>query len=661
MRTRKLSFRGKLLACGVLLTLSPLLLIGAVMWQQNRELRQVVLEAGLRYANADLDHVVEGMYRLCENTRNGLERDARENLRSAGAILEATGRIHLDSAVPVNWEARNQLTSAISKIDLPRVLAGEEWLGQTSDPQTPVPVVDDVKRLTNAANTIFERMNEAGDMLRVATNVVTGDGTRAIGTYVPAVDAHGKPNPAVSAVLRGEMWVERAFIGNAWYTAAYEPLADDDGKAIGMLYAGVPEAAAMDALRGALVNTSVGQNGHVFILNATGATRGQYVVSRGGRRDGENDWDLENSEGSFPIREICQKAITLAPDQIVSERYVWQDSPGDTPHGEIARLKYFKDWDWVIAVSVPEAEMHQAVTAMDGISRVRTGNLASIAAGSLAASCAIWFLLANGLARRMGRIVREMGNTSAAITSAASEVFANSTGRAREAREQAASNESFSSSLAQVGSIASDTLEHARELKRLAEQARGTAAEGTSQVQLMNETMASIKSAGADVVKVNKLINEIAFQTNILALNAAIEAARAGEAGLGFAVVAEEVRNLAGRCAEAARETAEKIQNSIGAGERGAAIAGQLAGKLGEIMAATEHLDELVLSVAQASERQNEGIAQVNGAANRMNRAVQSTAASAGNDAARAKEFKRHACVLEGLAGEISELFRKRC
>jgi methyl-accepting chemotaxis protein len=385
------------------------------------------------------------------------------------------------------------------------------------------------------------------------------------------------------------------------------------------------------------------------------------VVSRDGRRDGENDWNVESSEGSFPIREICQRAVTLAPDQVASERYVWQDSPGDTPHGEVVRLKYFKDWDWVIVASVPEAEMHQAVTAMDGISRARTGNLASIAAGSLAASCAVWFLLANRLTWRMGRIVREMGNTAAVITSAASEVVANSTGLAQEAREQAASNESVRSSLAQVGSTANETLEHARELKRLAEQARGTAAEGTSQVQLMNETMASIRSAGADVVKVNKLINEIAFQTNILALNAAIEAARAGESGLGFAVVAEEVRHLASRCAEAVRETAEKIQNSISAGERGAAIAGQVTGKLAKIMAATERLDELVLSVAQATERQNKGIAQVNGAANQMNRAIQSTAANAGNDAMRAQEFTRHARALQGLAREISELFRKGC
>jgi methyl-accepting chemotaxis protein len=125
-------------------------------------------------------------------------------------------------------------------------------------------------------------------------------------------------------------------------------------------------------------------------------------------------------------------------------------------------------------------------------------------------------------------------------------------------------------------------------------------------------------------------------------------------------VVAEEVRNLAGRCSEAARETAGKIRNSIGAGEQGAAIAEQMACNLGAIMAATQRLDELALSVAQASERQTEGIAQVNRAANQMNHAIQSTSANVARGAGRAQEFTRHARMLQGLAGEISELFRKR-
>jgi methyl-accepting chemotaxis protein len=442
--------------------------------------------------------------------------------------------------------------------------------------------------------------------------------------------------------------------------ANYEPLSDDGEKVIGMLYLGVPEAAAAAALHRALVNIRAGQNGQVFVLNASGAARGRYVVSKGGRRDGENVWDVRNSEGTFPIQEICRKAVTLRPDEIATERYTWQDAPNDVPHAEIAHLKYFKDWDWVIGVSVPEAELQQAGTAIGQISHAESENLAVVGAAALAVICAFWFLLANGLSRRIGRIIGGLGKASMAISSAASDTSASSQELADEARQQESANDSVRCSLGHVASVAIQGLEHARELKRLTEQARGTAEAGVSRVQLMEETMASIRSAGVDMVKINKLINEIAFQTNILALNAAIEAARAGEAGVGFAVVAEEVRNLASRCAEAARETEEKIQRSINAGEQGTAIKRQVGERLGAITAVTRRLDELAHSVAQASEQQNAGIARMNEATQHANRAVQSTAANARGGAARAQEFAHHARVLQGLTEEISELFRRR-
>ena len=114
--------------------------------------------------------------------------------------------------------------------------------------------------------------------------------------------------------------------------------------------------------------------------------------------------------------------------------------------------------------------------------------------------------------------------------------------------------------------------EHAREAKNLADTARQAAESGTAEIQQMSQAMDAIKEASHNIAKIIKSIDEIAFQTNILALNAAVEAARAGEAGLGFAVVADEVRNLAQRSAQAARETAEKIEDSIRKSERGVQI-----------------------------------------------------------------------------------------
>jgi methyl-accepting chemotaxis protein len=408
------------------------------------------------------------------------------------------------------------------------------------------------------------------------------------------------------------------------------------------------------------VSTRIGKSGYIFVVNATGPTRGHYVISKDGERDGEDAWNTHDSQGQFPMHEICRKAVSLRPDQVAAYRYTWQN-PGDTRASvKIARLKYFRDWDWVIGVNVPEAEMYEGITAIDQISHSGVRMLTAMGFAAIITSCAIWFFLANGLMRRTGKITQALSQTSNAISSAATQVGATSKELDKEAREQAASIESVTSSLQQMKNMAQQSLESCRELKRFAAEARGSAEEGAQQATTMTETMTQIQSAAADVVKINRIIDEIAFQTNILALNAAVEAARAGEAGLGFAVVAEEVRNLARRCAAAAQETSEKIHNSMTAGAQGASITQEVAGKLEAITAATRKLDELSHFVASASEQQSQAIVAVNRAAIQINRAIRSTAGNAQEGARRASQFDSQAAVLGGLASELNELFQRR-
>ena len=132
------------------------------------------------------------------------------------------------------------------------------------------------------------------------------------------------------------------------------------------------------------------------------------------------------------------------------------------------------------------------------------------------------------------------------------------------------------------------------------------------EMQAMSSAMNDIKSSSDDIAKIIKTIDEIAFQTNILALNAAVEAARAGEAGAGFAVVADEVRNLAQRCAQAAKETASKIEDSVQKSTNGVEISAKVAISLQEIVSKTRQVDELAGEVATTSVEQSQGIEQVN-------------------------------------------------
>ena len=172
----------------------------------------------------------------------------------------------------------------------------------------------------------------------------------------------------------------------------------------------------------------------------------------------------------------------------------------------------------------------------------------------------------------------------------------------------------------------------------------------------MKRAMDAIKGASDDISKIIKTIDEIAFQTNILALNAAVEAARAGEAGMGFAVVAEEVRNLAQRSAQSAKETAGKIEDSVKKSEHGVQICGKVAQSLSAIVGKARQVDTLVAEIAQASKEKTQGIEQVHTAVSQMDKVTQSNAAGAEESAAAAEELSAQAVVLQESVAELRAL-----
>jgi hypothetical protein len=224
------------------------------------------------------------------------------------------------------------------------------------------------------------------------------------------------------------------------------------------------------------------------------------------------------------------------------------------------------------------------------------------------------------------------------------------------ASEQAASLEETSASLEELSSMTRRNAENAREATELANHARHAAESGTSEIQQMSQAMDAIKEASNNIAKIIKSIDEIAFQTNILALNAAVEAARAGEAGMGFAVVADEVRNLAQRSAQAARETADKIEDSITKSDRGIQISLQVTKSFDEIMDKVRKVDDLVANIASASKEQSDGIGQVSTAVSQVDKVTQSNAANAEQSAAAAQELNAQADALKVALGKMTQL-----
>ena len=190
----------------------------------------------------------------------------------------------------------------------------------------------------------------------------------------------------------------------------------------------------------------------------------------------------------------------------------------------------------------------------------------------------------------------------------------------------------------------------------LAKQALAAAEKGAVDMQQMSAAMAAIKVSSDEIAKILKTIDEIAFQTNILALNAAVEAARAGEAGMGFAVVAEEVRSLAQRSAQAAKETAAKIEGAIGNTAQGVELSAKVAQALEDIVTRARQVDELASEVSAASREQSQGVDQINLAVSQMDKVTQSNAASAEESASAAEELNAQAETMKEAVAELLRL-----
>jgi len=254
----------------------------------------------------------------------------------------------------------------------------------------------------------------------------------------------------------------------------------------------------------------------------------------------------------------------------------------------------------------------------------------------------------------INEIMTNIDSAAEQVAAGSKQIADSSMGLSQGATEQASSIEQLTASIEEISSQTRLNADNASEANELAELTRENAVQGNNEMKRMLESMEEINESSANISKIIKVIDEIAFQTNILALNAAVEAARARQHGKGFAVVAEEVRNLAARSADAAKETTRMIEGSIKKVDDGTKIATTTAAALNKIVDDVAKVSGIVGNIASASNEQAIGISQINQGIMQVSEVVQMNSATSEESAAASEELSSQAVLLREQAARFT-------
>lgn len=520
---------------------------------------------------------------------------------------------------------------------------------------------------TGVSATIFVR--DGNDFIRISTSVKKENGERAVGTLLDHT------HPAYPILLAGRSYEGLALLFGKHFTTSYQPIKDDSGNVIGVLYVGVDISADMASLKEKIKALKVGETGYFYVLSARNdKDLGKLLVHPA--KEGQIILDAKDSSGHSFIREMLEKKNGVI-------RYPWKNAEtGDTTAREkIVAYQEFKEWGWVIGGGAYTAEITKEFSSLRNLYviavlaallvvalmlyftirhvvtrplRAASALARQLAAGDLTANLQtsqqdeIGELInaMNGISQGLATVVGQVRQGCDQIATASSEIAAGNKDLSARSEQQAASLEETASSIEELTTTVRQNADNAAQANQLACSSSEVAQRSGAVVSQVVVTMDAINQSARRIVDIISVIDGIAFQTNILALNAAVEAARAGEQGRGFAVVATEVRSLAQRSAAAAKEIKSLIGDSVDKVEAGSELVGQAGSMMQEVLASIGRVTDIVAEISAASREQSAGIEQVNTAITHIDQGTQQNAALVAQAADTAANLEKQAELL---------------
>jgi methyl-accepting chemotaxis protein len=405
------------------------------------------------------------------------------------------------------------------------------------------------------------------------------------------------------------------------------PIRSESGKIIGA----VGMLVKIDFLSSKITSTKIGKTGYPFIIDKTGLIivhpNNELILKT----------NINDQKGMEKI------AASMLAGQSGVEEYFYNGVKKVAGYAPVPLT------GWSVEVTQPESEFLAAANEIRNIILI-------VGLIFLAITIFTVIVFARSITIPINNVISGLTDGSEQVSSASNQVASSSQQLAEGSSELAASLEETSSSMEEIASMARQNAQNSNQAKQMMGEANKIVEKVNKQMFELVEATGVIAKTSEETGKIIKTIDEIAFQTNLLALNAAVEAARAGEAGAGFAVVADEVRNLAMRSADAAKNTAQLIQNTINAVKSGSELTESVKVGFNENMEISGKIAGIIDEITAASNEQSQGLEQVNVALSQMDQVTQTAAANAEESASASEELTSQATELNVMVETLVDI-----